>query len=234
MVLSECFCLRCTRPVLYILAMSEQDNFSHEDSSMIMSPLHRLHSDLYWIGDYGSLHMSFQRYLREELAISEGAADELVKSKELAELLPDRDFYEEYPLVANDYFRLAAYHFVAPIYETTYTKEDTDIWMKELMSVLLPQDSPHDRDGCMSAGEAGDTWCDIGDCPVRTIAMDVELMCLQANFDALGYRVDADREFNNVFRRVESARAFQILDATAATYLQSQYLLEYTQHFKSK
>lgn len=219
---------------MYILAMSEHDNFSHEDSSMIVSPLHRLHSDLHWVGDYGSLYMSFQRYVREELDIPEDAADNLVKSKELTELLPDRDFYEEYPELANDCFRLAAYHFVAPVYETTHTKEDTDAWMNELMGVLLPQDTPHDRDDCMAGGKAGDTWCNIGDCPIRTIALDVEVMSLQANFDALGYRIDAGREFDNVFRRIEAARVFQVLDGTDAAYLQAQYLLEYTKHFNSK
>lgn len=218
---------------MYILAMSEQDNFGHEDSSMISSPLDRLYHDLYFLGDYGQLYMSFQRYLREELDISEESADELARTKELTELLPDREFYEADPEAANDHFKLAIYHFVAPFYEATHTKEETDTWMNELMGVLLPEDTCHDRETCMENATIGDTWCSNGDCPIRTIAMDVEVMSLQVNFDALAYSVDAERESSNVYRRIEVAKMYQVIDSERAAYLTGQYLASYTRHFPS-
>lgn len=177
------------------------------------------------------MYMSFQRYLREDLEISEEAADALVASSEMSALLPDQEFYENYPESAKDTFCLAVYHFAAPFYEALHTKEVTDEWMNDLMDLLLPQDTPHDRVDCMGERENGDTtWCSLGDCPVRTIAMNLGVMCLQPDFDALGYQIDAEHEFTNVSRRIELAMAFNVIDSMTATNLQSCYLYAY-QHF---
>lgn len=215
--------------------MNEQDNSNYEDSPSVASPLHRLRSDLCCLEDYGSVYISFQRYLREEFAISEEAADALVASSEMSALLPDQEFYENYSESAKDTFCLAVYHFAAPFYETLHTKEDTDEWMNDLMDLLLPQDTPHDRVDCMGECENGDTtWCSLGDCPVRTIAMDLGVMCLQPDFNALGYLVDAEREFTNVSRRIELAMAFNVIDSMTATNLQSCYLYAYQDFLNSK
>lgn len=204
--------------------MSEQLPNRNEYERRSISPaLDLFRSDLRTLTNEISLGMAFQRYLREELEISEEEADMLhLQMLRKGAISEASDFNQDQLQLKNDY-RIALFTEVRPQYLLHHTTDEYDEWLCEVIATMLADNSRHDLDICLRTNGRDVTECEQGRCPIRVIEDETIRIHMNPDFNAFEYIADKDRAYREAEILLTHAKACGIISDSYRYTLEKRY-----------
>jgi hypothetical protein len=215
--------------------MSEyQPNYSEHEPRSISPALDRFKSDLTTLTDAISLEMAMQKYIRDELAISEVDADLLHRQMQRNGVLSEvSDLDDDRSELKNEY-RIALFTEIRPLYLTKHTTDEYDEWLAEAMAVMLADNSQHDLDICLRTNGRDATECEQGRCPIRVIEEETTRVHMNPDFNSFEYITDEHRMHRQAEILLTHAVSYGVIPDRYAYTLEKQYQMQCREYFDAQ
>lgn len=174
--------------------MSEhRSNYNKNERQSVSHALDLFRSDLRTLTNEVSLGMAFQRYIRDELEISETEADMLHQQMLRKGVISEgSDFDDEQSELKNEY-RVALFTEIRPQYLLRHSTDDYDEWLCEAVATMLADNSRHDIDICLRTNGRQANECEQGLCPIRVIEDETVRIHMSPEFNSFEYITDEHR-----------------------------------------
>lgn len=212
--------------------MSErQSNYSEHESRSISLALNRFGRDLAMLTDAISLNMSIQKYIRDELAVSEVDADAMHRQMQLSGIVSEvSDLDDDRSELKNEY-RIALFTEIRPQYLLRHTTDEYDEWLLEAMAVMLADNSRHDLDICLRTNGRDATECEQGPCPIRVIEDEATRIHMNPDFYSFEYITDEQRMHRQAEILLTHAVSYGVIPDRYAYTLKTHYRMQCNDYF---
>lgn len=211
-----------------------QSNYNESEPKLASPALDRFSRDLNTLSHGISLDMAFQKYIRDELEISEVEADLMHLHMQKMGIIPEASDYDQDQVELKDAFRLVIFTEIHPIYTLKHSTEDYDRWMPQVISTMIADKERHDLDICFRTNGRTSTECERGPCPLRTIEDSVKSAHMKPDFNSFEYLIDSDKTQRQTEILLTHAVNYEIIPKKDIYTLESNYKRHCKAYFGGK
>ncbi|MDB5186535.1 MAG: hypothetical protein JWM07_7 [Candidatus Saccharibacteria bacterium] len=211
-----------------------QSNYNESEPKLASPALDRFGRDLNTLSHGISLDMAFQKYIRDELEISEVEADLMHLHMQKMGIIPEASDYDECQVELKDALRLTIFTEVHPLYALKHSTDDYDRWIPQAFSTMLANNERHDLDICFRTNGRVATECECGPCPFRTIEDAAKQAHMNPDFNSFEYLIDSDKMHRRAEILLTHAVNYEIIPKTDVYTLESNYKRHCKEYFGGK
>jgi hypothetical protein len=175
---------------------------------------------------------AYERYIQEELNISECDADMIIAEQQQTGILPSTNTLLADRTEAMDGYRMAVCKTVIPYKSAICSVAEYELWLPNAFELIVPSDGEnrHAPDICLRTNGMTDEACEIGDCPVKYIRQQAEAV-QYLDFSTPDYAKWPEKMCRSVHKLLSCARDKSIITPIERNKYRAEYMKRYWEAF---
>ncbi|HET8884406.1 MAG TPA: hypothetical protein VFM68_02965 [Candidatus Saccharimonadales bacterium] len=213
--------------------MTERFTYRNKEPLPPTAPIRTLDEDLRVLSDECALVMAYQRYIKDELGISEEEADALFLLLQSEGTLPSSEAFDSDELLngIKEEYRLGIFSGIEPLYRNMHTSEEYEEWLPAALNVVVPKDGRHQPDDCLRTNGIIHGCCEIGTCPVHIVIDSAKESLESSDFTSYEYQTDSEKACRDSLTLLSELVDRHYIPLFEANRLKYGYINTYNQTF---